>query len=207
MKTLTEYVDHFGMPLQEKEDDEMLLPKDLIMIDCEMSGVVPERDSLLQVAMLHLKLEGKQYQVTGDPLVQYYPYDGEPENGFQKKYLSEIIKKCNESTLTDEEARSQIEGFLGNLKGKVTPVGDCVPTDMAFLYARGVIDRPDIKDDKQVPGTFHFEFFDLNSVKAIARQKAGKKFKVPGLDDGIHDALVDCQNQTKELNEYLKILL
>lgn len=204
---LNEQVDPFGIPL--KEDDEMkgFLPKDLVMVDCEMTGVVPERDALLQVAMLKLKLKENQYEIEGEPLVLYFPFDGQPSNDFQKKYLSDIFKECNESTLTDEEAKKQIETFLGPLKGKVIPVGDCVPVDMMFLYARGVLDRPDIIDDKQTPGTFHFEFFDLNAPKALARQKAGKKFKVPGLDDGIHDALVDCENQTKELNEYLKILL
>lgn len=204
---LNEGVDGFGIPLFEDEGMKTFLPKDMIMLDCEMTGVVPERDSLLQLAMLHLTLEGKQYNVVGEPLVLYFPYDGEPENEFQKKYLSDIFKQCNESTLTDEQAKEEIENFLGPLKGKVIPVGDCVPVDMMFLYARGILDRPDIINDKQTPGTFHYEFFDLNAPKALARAKMGKKFKVKGLDDGIHDALVDCQNQTKELNEYLKILL
>lgn len=203
---LNEYgIDSFGLPISE--DKQKFLPEYLIMIDAEMTGVIPERDHLLQLAMLKLKLNGMQYEIEGDPLVQYFPFDGQPENDFQKKYLKDIFKKCNDSVLSEEEARSQIESFLGSLKGKVQPTGDCVPCDMAFLFARGVIDRADIQDDKQVPGTFHFEYFELNPLKAFARQRMGKKFEVEGLDKNIHDALVDCQNQTKELNTYLKILM
>jgi len=191
-----------------RKAEENFLPEDLVMIDCEMTGVVPERDHLLQVAMLKLKLKNNQYEIQGEPLVQYFPYDGQPENDFQREYLTDIFKKCNESILTDEEAKLQIESFLGPLKGKAIPTGDCVPTDMAFLYKRGLLDVPDIKDDEELPGTFHFEFFELNPLKAVARQKMAYKFDVAGVDkEGIHDALVDCENQTKELNMYLDVLL
>lgn len=185
------------------------LPENLVMLDCEMTGVVPERDALLQVAMLKLKWAGNKYAAYDEPLVAYLHYEGQPETEFHKKYLSHIFKKCNASDLTPEKLKAQIHQWLGDLKGTVTPVGDCVPTDVSFLYAKGCADRPDIsKDGKQIPGTFYYEFFDMNAAKALARQKVGEKFKVPGMDEeNIHDALVDCKNQLLELNKFIEVLL
>ncbi len=184
------------------------LPQNLIMVDCEMTGVREDRDHLLQAAFTMLDFQNGQYVETKEPLVLYMPYAGQPENDFQKKFLTHIFKKCNESTLTPEQGKEQLHAWLGELKGKVTPVGDCVPTDIAFLKAAGLVDRPDIDDDGPIPGTFHYEFFDLNSVKAFARQLKGEKFAISGLDeDNIHDALVDCRNQTIELNAFVNVLL
>jgi oligoribonuclease (3'-5' exoribonuclease)/8-oxo-dGTP pyrophosphatase MutT (NUDIX family) len=191
--------------------DNSFLPRDLVMTDCEMTGVVPDRDKLLQIAMIKLKLDGNQYVEYDEPLVLYMQHDGEPENDFQKKYLSHIFKQCNDSTLQPEEAKQQIHEWLGDLRGTVTPCGDCVPTDIDFMRHAGVIDTPDIGDDGPIPGSFHYEYFDMNGIKAIARHKAGKKEdkkELAGYDEeGIHDGLVDCRNQTKEFNHHLKTLL
>ena len=189
-----------------RPNPEMFLPPKLIMIDCEMTGVVPERDHLLQVAMLKLELKNNQYVEIGEPLVEYLGYPGKPMNEFQKQYLMQIIDKCNQSRLKPCDLKNKISKWLGSDAGKVMPCGDCIPTDIAFLYSKGCIERPDICDKGSIPGTFHYEFFDLNAIKAIARQKTGAKEKLE-LDENIHDALVDCRNQTKELNHFLAILL
>ena len=211
------------IPVGSPEDEEMLdtdtvqstaesfLPARLIELDCEMTGVVPTRDKLLQVAMLKLELDGHQYREVGEPLVLYLQHDGQPQNDFHRKYLSHIFEKCNQSTLQAPEAKQQIHQWLGDWKGTVTPTGDCVMTDLNFLTSAGCIDTGDIGDQGQIPGTFHFESFDANPIKALARHKAGRKEdkkELAGFDEeGIHDALVDCHNQLKELNHYLGILL
>ena len=190
------------------EGETSFLPDKLVMLDLEMTGVIPKRDDILQIAAIKLELQGNQYVEIEKPLVVYLHHAGSPENDFQKKFLSEIFKLCNESEVTPEDAKKALEGWLGDWWGKVTPVGDCVPTDIAFLLEKGIITSPDIGDDGQIPSTFHYEFFDLNSVKAFARQKLGEKFEIPGADlVGIHDGLVDCRNQLLELNLYLEILL
>src|SRR5690554_5982897 len=130
------------------------LPEHLVMLDCEMAGVVPERDALLQVAMLRLRLQGNQYVVEGEPLVLYLQHEGQPQNSFHRKYLKHIFKRCNESDLQPEAAKEKICDWLGDLKGQVQPCGDCVPTDMAFLRAKGLIDPSDFDESgKPIPGT------------------------------------------------------
>jgi oligoribonuclease (3'-5' exoribonuclease)/GNAT superfamily N-acetyltransferase len=187
------------------------LPEDLLMLDCEMTGVIPSRDKLLQIAMLKLKLKDNQYEEVGEPLVLYLRHDGKPENDFHREHLEHIFERCNESNLQPGEAKEKICDWLGELKGKVTPCGDCVHTDLAFLYENGLLDRADIGDGGPIPGTFHYETFDLNPLKAMARHRTGAKEdrkELAGYDEeNIHDALVDCRNQLKELNHYMKVLL
>jgi oligoribonuclease (3'-5' exoribonuclease) len=190
---------------------ENFLPEYLVMVDAEMTGVVPKRDKLLQVAMVKLKLQGNQYVEYDRPLVLYFQHEGEPQNDFQNEHLSHIFERCNEATLQPGEAKEAICQWLGELKGKVTPCGDCVPTDIHFLKEKGCIDEPDIGDDGPIPGTFHYEYFDMNGIKALARHKAGKKEDVKEMagydEENVHDALVDCRNQTIEFNHHLKTLL
>lgn len=177
------------------------LPEKLIMCDLEMTGVVPKRDDILQIAMLKLKLESNQYIKVEEPLVVYLKHDGSPSNDFQKEFLTHIFEKCNKSDVVAEDAKKQINKWLGEWRGKVSLTGDCVPTDFAFLTEKGIADVSDIDN----PGSFHYEFFEINPIKLIARHLLGEKEKLE-LDPGIHDALVDCENQLKELNYYLDIL-
>ena len=189
-----------------EEQQTFLLPK-LVMIDLEMTGVVPERDDILQIAMLKLRLDDNSYAVVGEPLEIFLHSGRNPENAFQREFLVDIFKACNQSSTTIQEARDQIAEWLAQDEYTVsTPVGDAIHQDMAFLYNKGLIDRGDIVDDKPVAGTFHYEMFDLNVLKLVSRQKTGVKESLE-LDKGIHNAMVDCKNQLVELNHYLQVLL
>jgi len=184
------------------------LPDKLVMLDGEFTGVDETRYLPLQFAFCKLELQNERYVEVGEPLVLYFKHDGRPENGFQKKFLTHIFDLCNKSDLTPAQGKELLHEWLGDWKGVVQPCGDCVPTDVAFLKHHGIMDRNDIVDDEQVPGTFHYEFYDLNAPKSLARHKKGEKYTVADLDEeNIHDALVDCRNQTKELNSYLEVLL
>lgn len=183
---------------------ESFLPDRLVMLDCEMTGVLPKRDHLLQIAALKLEREGICYKQVEESFVLYLAYAGRPSNEFHRKYLTHIFDQCNKSTISPPEAKKLLHDWLGDWRGHVTPTGDCVPTDIAFLLEKGCADPSDI----DVPGTFHFEFFEMNPLKLVARHLLRSKFETPGLNkEGIHDALVDCGNQLLELNHILAILL
>lgn len=124
--------------------------------------------------------------------------------------MSSVYKECNNSNTTLQDCSKQVETFLGEWKGKVMAVGDCVITDLRFLFEHNVIKDNDIINDKQIPGTFHYEVADLNLLKMVVNQKMGRKMNKRMLDgydhEGIHDALVDCFNQTIELNYMLNVI-
>jgi oligoribonuclease (3'-5' exoribonuclease) len=184
----------------------VFLPEKMTMIDLEMSGVNVLEDEILQIAMIKLKLEGNQYKEM-DRREWFLHTDSQPTRKFHKEHLSEIFKKCNESNLTTEQATAEIDAWLGEWKHSV-PVGDCIPTDIYFLYLNDIIKMSGFENDEPVKGTFDHEFFDLNAPKIFAREKLKEKFEVPGVDkENAHNALVDCENQLLELNAYLVVLL
>jgi oligoribonuclease len=178
------------------------------MLDCEMSGLSPDTDDLLQVSAILLELD---VDIQYKPIRSFNKYlhsKTVPSDDFQKKYLSEIMFECNNSAETSQSVATDLSDFLGAHVGKIQPCGDCVCTDVEFLYAKGIVTRSHFVDNKPILGTFHYEQFELNSIKALARQKVGSKFdKLLPLESGIHNALVDCRNQTQELNAFLKVLL
>jgi len=54
----------------------------------------------------------------------------------------------------------------------------------------------------------NYEYWDMNSIKLVARHKMGYKFdKDLPVIPGAHDALVDCRNQLVEMNEIIRVLL
>jgi len=182
----------------------MFLPDKLIMVDLEMTGVNPFQDKILQIAMIKLERRENEYVNVGEK-EWFLHCDEQPTRDFHKQYLSHIFQKCNESILTPAAVRTDIDVWLGPYKG-ATPVGDCIPTDIYFLYIHDIIDMSDFDGDTHIPGTFDHEFFDLNAPKILSREKMQEKFEVPGVTKS-HDALQDCRDQLLELNAYLDILL
>lgn len=185
----------------------MFLPSQLIMIDLEMTGVNPDTDDVLQIAMLQLELDEKHkaYKATKS-LNAFLKHKGSPTRDFDKKYLSHVYKRCNKSPLTPKAFKRTMHDWLGDLKGKVTPTGDCVPCDVEFLYRSGCADRNYFdENDNSVEGSFHYEFFEINPLKIIAREILGEKDLVEKPHQE-HDALGDCRNQLLELNKCLSIL-
>jgi len=187
------------------------LPEKLVMIDCEMTGLQLKSDIILQVAMLKLSLDSSNnYQI--DSEFEGFMYtDRVPTSEFDKTYLKHIYQKCNNknTSRSPEELRYEIKNFIGKDRGTLMPVGDCVPTDIEFLLHAGLIDRNYYRNDRPIVGTLHYEFFEMNSLKLVARHRLGYKFdaNLSDIQEGKHDALVDCKNQLIELNAILNAIL
>jgi len=194
--------------LRASETSTNFLPEKLVMIDCEMTGLNVAVDDVIQIAALKLERLDNQYIARGEPLNLFLHTDLQPHSEFARTHMREVYKKANASDLTYEQARDILKAWLGDWWSLVSPVGDCVPTDIRFLAEKGVIQTSYYDQDTPVPGTFHFEFFEINPLKLVARTKVGYKFdKELKVLPGAHDALIDCYNQLTELNAILETLL
>jgi len=192
------------------------LPEKMVMLDCEMSGTRPKEDIVLMIALtMLLRQEDNTYKEdpNKEPCVIYIKTDKKPTRKFDKQFLTHIYEICNsDKAVTKEQAKQMIIDWLGDDKGKLQPCGDCVPFDVMFLAFNDIIE-PNYydEDDNAVPGTFHYEYFDMNAPKQILNSKMKKKVNLkthPDYDhEGVHDALVDDRNQLLELNELIKGLL
>jgi oligoribonuclease (3'-5' exoribonuclease) len=194
--------------LRATDANPLFMPSRLVMIDCEMTGLDPKVDDVIQIAALRLLWEGDEYQVVEEPFNIFLHTDKQPQSEFARTHLTEIYKAANESPNSTDDAHGMLKTWLGDWYGKVSPCGDCVPTDILFLYMKNIISLSHFDGDTPVDGTFHYEFADMHFIKACARQKMGRKFDrdVPRLA-GDHDALVDCKNQLNEMNAIIKVLL
>jgi oligoribonuclease (3'-5' exoribonuclease) len=189
-------------------NSESFLPKKLLMLDLEMTGLDPAVDDILQVAAIKLELVNGQY-VAGEEFNEFIKTDKQPESKFALENLAGVYKSAQTKGLELSDIAKKFYEFLGEDLGKLSPCGDCVPTDVLFLYAKNLITLSSYDGDVPVEGAFFYEYFDMNSIKLVARTKAGKKFdKELKLTSGpIHDALVDCKNQLIEMNAIIKFLL
>lgn len=187
--------------------DKTFLPSKLLMLDLEMTGLDPKSDDILQVAALKLELLGSSYVETSSFDVALHT-KLDPSNDFQRKYQTALFDRCRNSTIDYQELKKLFYEFLGEDLGELSPCGDCVPTDVLFLYAKDVIELSRYEGDTPVKGTLHYEYFDMHSMKMVMRQKLGYKAdKDLVVSGGQHDGLVDCRNQLIELNFILHQLL
>lgn len=194
--------------LAASETTTSFLPDQLVMIDCEMTGLNVAKDDVIQIAALKLRREGNAYIAHGAPFNVFLHTDLQPTSEFARTHMAEVYRKANEATTTYPEAADALKAWLGDWWSRVTPVGDCVPTDIMFLAAKGVITTSYYEQDTPIPGTFFYEYFDMNAIKLVARSKVGFKFdKELKMLPGAHDALIDCYNQLTELNAILGTLL
>lgn len=182
------------------------IPQRLVMLDCEMTGLDPKADDLIQVAALKLELVGRVYAVV-DQFNIFVHTDKQPDSDFARTHMTEVYKQANESTEDYTTVAQKFDSWLGDWRGLVSPCGDCVPTDVLFMYTKGIVKLAGYDGDVPRLGTFHYEFFEMNSLKLVARAKMGRKFDkdLPTIP-GAHDALVDCKNQLTELNAILNVL-
>ena len=118
MSNFTELVNTYYVLAEENDEAAVeFLPRNLVMVDCEMTGVIPSRDHLLQCAALKLELDDNantttpQYKVVGEPYVAYFHYQGKPVGDFQNKYLRPIFDKCKESDLTPAKFKDQFHAL------------------------------------------------------------------------------------------------
>ncbi len=179
------------------------LPERIMMVDLEMNGLSPKVDDILQVSMMKAIFDKErfQYLVHPDVLNIFIHTDAQPTKAFHKEHLADCFKKANQSKITLEDAKVIIEKFVGDWKGTSWPCGDCVTTDLGFLFEKGLISHNHYdENDVEVKGTFDFRILEMKPLKVLAQTFGWEKPKDVLRE---HDARNDCFNQMAELNNCL----
>jgi len=174
------------------------LPKsdqNLIWLDCEMTGLDPERDRLIEIAVI---VTGPQLDplVEGPVLVIHQSnatLDAMDTWNKSTHGKSGLIDKVRSSTLTEAEAEVQLLDFLRRYVSKgVSPMcGNTIGQDRRFL----------VKYMPRLEGYFHYRNVDVSTLKELARRWR------PGLAEGFkkrqaHTALADVHESIDELSYY-----
>ena len=174
------------------------LPKsdqNLVWIDCEMTGLDPEKERLLEIAVIvtdaHLtvRIEGPVLVIhQSDELLGKMDAWNKGTHG-----KSGLINKVKASTTSEADAEEQIIAFLKKYlpKGASPLCGNTISQDRRFL----------VKFMPKLEAFFHYRNLDVSTLKELA-----KRWK-PGIMDGFkkaqaHTAMADIRESIEELAYY-----
>jgi oligoribonuclease len=170
-------------------------PSNLIWIDMEMSGLDPDAERILEVAIV---VTNSQLNTVAEaPVLVVHQSDAvlDAMDSWNKAThgKSGLIDRVRASTLTEAEVEAQMAAFLDqHVPPKTSPMcGNSVHQDRRFL-ARYM---------PKLEAFFHYRNLDVSTLKELA--KRWKPEIMVGLTKhGKHEALADIQESIEELKYY-----
>ena len=172
----------------------------LVWLDCEMTGLDPEKERLIEIAVI---VTGPQLtpRVEGPVLVIHQPdsvLDAMDAWNKGTHGRSGLIDKVKASAVTEAEAEQQILEFLARYvpKGTAPMCGNSIGQDRRFL----------VRYMPKLERFFHYRNVDVSTLKELAKRwkpEAYSSFKKAQK----HTALADVHESIDELAHYRKHLL
>jgi len=170
-------------------------PNNLIWIDMEMSGLNPDVDKVLEVAIV--VTDSQLNTVAEAPVLVVHQSDAllDAMDDWNKSAhgKSGLTARVRASTLSEAGAEEQLVAFLGqHVPSNVSPMcGNSVHQDRRFM----------VRHLPKLEGYFHYRNLDVSTLKELAR-----RWK-PGLAAGLtkhgkHEALADIYESIEELKYY-----
>ena len=172
----------------------------LVWVDMEMSGLVPERDRILEVALV--VTDAQLNTIAEAPVLVIHQADEvlEGMDSWNKAThgKSGLVDKVRGSTLTEAEAQSRIIEFLKPIvaSGQAPLAGNTVHQDRRFM-ARYM---------PAFEAYLHYRIVDVSTLKELARR--WRPDVLQGLvKEGRHEALADVYESIEELRYYRREFL
>jgi oligoribonuclease len=175
-------------------------PNNLVWIDMEMTGLQPDSDRVIEIAML---VTDPQLNVlaTGPVLVVHQPdsvLDAMDSWNKSTHAKSGLIEKVRASTLTEADAERQAVQFLSaHVPASASPMcGNSICQDRRFL-ARWM---------PRLEAHFHYRNLDVSTLKELVRRWKPELLK-GFTKEGKHEALADILESIEELKFYRKTMM
>ena len=179
-------------------DTETLLKKsdqNLVWLDCEMTGLDPEKERLIEIAII---VTGPQLSPRIEGPVLAIHQSDEVLNQMDKwnkgtHGKSGLIDKVKASTITDEDAEAQILAFIGQYVPKgVSPLcGNTISQDRRFL----------VKYMPKLEAYLHYRNIDVSTFKELAKRWRPEVYNAFKKQQK-HTALADVHESIDELEHY-----
>jgi oligoribonuclease len=174
--------------------------QNLIWIDLEMTGLSPETDRIIEIAVvvtdphLTVRIEGPVFAIHQTDAV----LDGMDAWNKGTHGRSGLIDRVKASTVNEAEAEARVIEFLAAYvpAGKSPMCGNSICQDRRFLA----------KDMRGLEAFFHYRNLDVSTLKELARRwkpAAMESFKKAQA----HTALADINESIDELLHYRTHLL
>jgi oligoribonuclease len=169
--------------------------KNLVWLDCEMTGLEPERERIIEIAVvvtspdLAVRVEGPVFAIhQSDALLNGMDAWNKGTHG-----KSGLIDKVKASTVTEEQAESELIAFMSQyVPANGTPMcGNTIGQDRRFL----------VKYMPKLEAFFHYRNLDVSTLKELAKRwnpQVYASFK----KQQRHTALADVHESIDELLHY-----
>ena len=176
-------------PLLKKSD------QNLVWIDCEMTGLDPEKERLIEIAVivtgpqLTPRIEGPVLAIhQTDELLDQMDNWNKGTHG-----RSGLIDKVKASTVTEQDAEAQILAFLAQYLPKgVSPLcGNTISQDRRFL----------VKYMPKLEAFLHYRNVDVSTFKELAKRWRPEVYSAFKKQQS-HTALADVHESIDELEYY-----
>lgn len=175
-------------------------PANLIWIDMEMSGLDPEKERILEIAIV--VTDGRLNTVAEAPvLVVHQPdalLDAMDEWNRSTHGKSGLVNRVKASALSEADVEERMLAFLEqHVPARISPMcGNSVHQDRRFL----------VRYMPRLEAYFHYRNLDVSTLKELA--KRWKPEIMSGLTKhGKHEALADIHESIDELKYYREHLL
>jgi len=138
--------------------------KNLVWLDCEMTGLEPERERIIEIAVivtspdLSVRVEGPVFAIhQSDALLGGMDAWNKGTHG-----KSGLIDKVKASSVTEEQAQSELIAFLGQyVPANGSPMcGNTIGQDRRFL----------VKYMPKLEAFFHYRNLDVSTLKELAKR-------------------------------------
>lgn len=172
----------------------------LVWIDAEMTGLNPETDALIEVAVVitdgDLRIVDPGIDVLIKPSQE--ALDGMNDFVRQMHTSSGLLDELADG-ISMEEAQRQVMDYIRRfvpMPKKALLAGNSVGTDKAFL----VVNMPEVIEH------LHYRLVDVSSIKELAKRWHPKAFEESPEKHGGHRALGDIRDSIQELEYYRRAL-
>ena len=168
----------------------------LVWIDCEMTGLDPKKDELIEVAAIVTDSELSPVDQGIDVLIKpsQRALDGMSDFVRNMHKTSGLLVDLESAPDDMEAAQQQVLDYIAQYTepGKALLAGNSVGMDRLFLseYMPKVIDH------------LHYRLIDVSSIKELAKRWYPKAFYQAPSKLGGHRALGDIQDSIAELKYY-----
>lgn len=169
----------------------------LIWIDCEMTGLELEKDTLMEIAVLVTEGDTLETVAATESIIIHCSEEqlsGMGEWCTRQHGLSGLTQACRESKISVEEAESLV---LKTLSG-VTKAGQCPLAGNSVGQDRRFI-------EKYMPSLakhLHYRTVDVSTIKELCRRWYPEVYEKAPRKGGSHRALGDIEESIKELQFY-----
>jgi oligoribonuclease len=176
-------------PLLKKSD------QNLVWVDCEMTGLDPEKERIIEIAVivtgpqLTPRIEGPVLVIhQSDELLDQMDNWNKGTHG-----RSGLIDKVKLSSLAEEDAEKQVLDFLAQYlpKGTSPLCGNTISQDRRFI----------VKYMPKLEAFFHYRNIDVSTFKELAKRWRPEVYSAFKKQQS-HTALADVHESIDELEHY-----